>query len=269
MLRQQEIEILSPSLETEEGESDDEGQQNPVSVASAVANLLEEPAPTVVLGAEDEFVKVSHLASIEVKKVAKPSKSTSQRHSPVTANRNHQCQDKETPVGKMAPSKRSQTNQEQKMSKETGTDSEPISASSAMEIIVKSPYEPGSHAEKGETIFEDMQNVLKGVEDRPSQSAITMFGMRNALCLLRANALIDISGMVYSQEWSNGNIRGITVGKIPSELLLLCLVPQRFAKTNELLLSGLCRDMKIYDLVNKAIDEWGVQEEYKLVCFCF
>jgi hypothetical protein len=71
--------------------------------------------------------------------------------------------------------------------------------------------------------------------------------------------------MVYSQEWVNGSIRGNLIGKIPKDLLLLCLVAKRFAKAGELLLAGLVRDLEVYNLVKEALKEWNLDDEFKRV----
>jgi hypothetical protein len=78
-------------------------------------------------------------------------------------------------------------------------------------------------------------------------------------------ALIDKSGMVYSQEWVNGNIRGNLIGKMPKDMLLLCLVAKRFVKAGELLLMGLIRDLEVCSLVQDAIKEWNLEDEYPKV----
>lgn len=78
-------------------------------------------------------------------------------------------------------------------------------------------------------------------------------------------ALIDKSGMVYSQEWVNGNIRGNLIGKIPNDLLLLCFVSKRFVKAGELLLSGLTRDLEVYNIVKEAMKEWGLEDKFERV----
>jgi hypothetical protein len=77
--------------------------------------------------------------------------------------------------------------------------------------------------------------------------------------------LIEKSGMVYSQEWVNGNIRGNLIGKIPNDLLLLCLVSKRFVKAGELLLAGLTRDLEVYNIVKEALKEWDLEDEFKKV----
>jgi hypothetical protein len=82
---------------------------------------------------------------------------------------------------------------------------------------------------------------------------------------LLCKALIDKSGMVYSQEWVNGNIRGNLIGKMPKDMLLVCLVAKRFVKAGELLLMGLVRDLEVCGMVQEAIKEWNLEEEYPKV----
>ena len=94
---------------------------------------------------------------------------------------------------------------------------------------------------------------------------IRMFGPTNARCLIDAYELIDKSGMVYSQLWTKGNIRGNIIGVIPNHLLLLVLQSNRFIKAGELLLSGLCRDLEVYVSVNHALDDWKLYRKYKSV----
>ena len=72
--------------------------------------------------------------------------------------------------------------------------------------------------------------------------------------------------MVYSQEWCNGNIRGNQLGKIPKDLLLLCLASNRFAKAQDLLLSGLTRDFEVSTIVNEAITKLKLGGDFHKVC---
>ena len=66
----------------------------------------------------------------------------------------------------------------------------------------------------------------------------------------------------------NGNIRGNLVGKIPKDMLLLCLVSKRFVKAGELLLMGLIRDLEVYSIIKEALKEWSLEDDYKRVsCF--
>ncbi|KAG7346705.1 hypothetical protein IV203_005774 [Nitzschia inconspicua] len=228
------------------------------------------PAPAVVQGGDDDFFQVSHVASIEVKKVAaKPPTSV--------LHRNHsQPHRTDSSSGGSFPSAGSHEEEEEdeKMSSEVETpdseiDDDSIDNSLAEErniIIDKSPYEADFDAEKGEKVFDEMKDVL--LEDErggPKPKAVELFGKTNASCLIRVHSLIEKSGMVWGQEWVNGNFRGNMIGKIPVDLLLLCLVPNRFVKADPILLSKLCRGTDLHNIVNMAIDEWGLERDYKLV----
>jgi hypothetical protein len=71
--------------------------------------------------------------------------------------------------------------------------------------------------------------------------------------------------MVFSQEWVNGNIRGNLIGKIPNDLLLLCLVSNRFVRASEQLLQGVTRDLQVYDIVKEGLKDWGLDDDYPRV----
>ena len=134
--------------------------------------------------------------------------------------------------------------------------------------IEKSPYEVDYDAEKGEKIFEEMKEALEEDEHsfgKPNIRAVEMFGYKDANRVVRAKPIIDKSGIVFSQGWADGNFRGIIVGKIPTDQLVLCLCPNRFVKASVEELSGMCRDMKLYTLITEAIDKWDLEEDFKLV----
>ena len=57
------------------------------------------------------------------------------------------------------------------------------------------------------------------------------------------------------------------IGDLPKDLLLLCLVSNRFTKVDEFLLAGLARDMQIVKIVKEAVEVWGLDDEYKKVSF--
>lgn len=82
------------------------------------------------------------------------------------------------------------------------------------------------------------------------------------LALFVKIALIDKSGMVYSEQWVNGNIQGNMIGKVPHELLLLCLVSSRFIKASEQLLQGTARDLQVFDTVKAALQRWDLEDSY-------
>jgi hypothetical protein len=232
----------------------------------------ESPAPAVVKGGENEFVKVSHLSTIEVREVA-------QKHAPprtiqrkITAPLNStpsEVDDMDDTVDDVSRSKGRPRNVHAE-SQNVVDDPDDISESDSMDVIEKSPYEPGLNAEKGEKVFQDIKRLLKEQASSDdvhcvNPEAVKVFGPTNGWLLVKASGLIDKSGIVYSQEWVRGNFRGNVLGKIPNSFLLLCLVSSRFAKASELLLSGLCRDMEVYKIVNDALKAWGMEGNYKLV----
>lgn len=232
---------------------------------------IESPAPAVVKGGENEFVKVSHLASIEVNEVAQkqPTQRMVQRMKASPTNTTEvasELNDMEDDAEEKFHSQ-GRTRNFQASSPKMVDYLDDVSDSAPMDVIGKSPYEQGLNAEKGEKIFEEIKRLLE--EDSSSgdvnPEALRVFGPTNGCCLVKANVLIDKSGMVFSQEWVRGNIRGYYVGKIPNHLLLLCLVPKRFIKASEHLLSGLCRDMEVFIIVNNALKDWGMEDDYKSV----
>jgi hypothetical protein len=136
--------------------------------------------------------------------------------------------------------------------------------------IEKSPYEADCDAEKGENIFDFVKEVLQGDENGdPKEQAIAMFGSTNAKCIIRAHDLIDRSGMVWGNEWINGNFRGDQLGTIPPELLLICLIPNRGARADYMTFSRLCKGTELYAFINRALDEWGLAEDYIRVSHWF
>lgn len=119
--------------------------------------------------------------------------------------------------------------------------------------------------EKKKKKNQNKHNHNIGTNNDINPKMIRMFGPTNARCLIDAYELIDKSGMVYSQLWTKGNIRGNIIGVIPNHLLLLVLQSNRFIKAGELLLSGLCRDLEVYVSVNHALDDWKLYRKYKSV----
>lgn len=247
------------------------------------------PAPVVEKGGDNEFVKVSHLASVQVKAVPIQGILKSKNH-PLKKNsfaarriklpRRSDSNSTDSLSSRGSPRhnrKRSDNNSNHLLgdtATTTGTSTstytsllngaEDASLGKFMKRIEKSPYEPGGCAERGESIFRKMKKLL--LEDAEmTPQIIHMFGESNAECLKKASALVDKSGMVYSQTWTKGSIRGNPVGIIPNHLLLLVLVQTRFVKASELLLSGMCRDLEVYASVNRALDTWEWGEKYKLV----
>lgn len=70
--------------------------------------------------------------------------------------------------------------------------------------------------------------------------------------------------MVYSQEWTEGIIRGERIGA-PKEQILLCLASQRLSKQGDQLLSGLTRDFGVSSIVAEALNRFGFAKDYPRV----
>jgi hypothetical protein len=234
-------------------------------------HIVSSPAPVVEKGGENEFVRVSHLASVQVKAVPALSilKNKSEKSEPQNIVRRISRRSEDA-----ANKLRSGSNRKSHIDDDDFDDDSPCgeemshndeSSVGNLVEIEKSPYEPGKCAENGESIFEKMKTLLLENNDGHLE-IVPIFGPTNAGCLVKASELIEISGMLYSQTWTKGSIRGNPVGIIPDHLLLMVLVPNRFVKAGELLLSGLCRDLHVYDSVNRGLDDWGWTEDYELVC---
>jgi hypothetical protein len=244
------------------------------------------PSPEVTKGGEHEFVMVSQIARIEVNEVAQkqpPVRVLQRMNTPpkvpkITSTPQHLSSESNAMESTSTVDERCRSNTRTRNAQDassgiTSLADDDVSESVPMDVIEKSPYEPGLNAEKGEAFFEEIKRLLKEENNEEdvrlvNPETIKIFGPTNGWCLVKAYALIDKSGMAFSQEWVRGNIRGNIVGKIPNYLLLLCLVPKRFVKASELLLSGLCRDMEVYSIVHDALHEWGVDDEYKSVSDC-
>ncbi len=238
--------------------------------------MISSPEPIVEKGGENEFVKVSHLGSVQVKHIPtiKIAKTKSEKSQTSGRSRRRLLAASEH-VGSVSSRTSGARGRSGVRKRYIGDDNEnhfPGEDDSPNDKIVvdieKSPYEQGRCAEKGESLFEEMKTILREHDDDDVNSQATqIFGRTNSGCLVKASGLIEKSGVLYSQTWNKGSIRGDPVGIIPNHLLLMVLVPNRFAKASELLLSGLCRDLEVYESVNRGLDDWGWSEEYELVCF--
>ena len=295
------------------------------------------PAPVVVQGGNNEFVKVAQLGSAVVQTVlGQNSKSKSNN------NKADEIETENTTAASATVSLQGTTVANQKKKKEKLQHKLPISfkngtktkkkikkrnkkrqiiyvdddesVGNIMDEIIKSPYEPGTNAEKGESMFQEMKRLLAKpnrkhkrpdfdtdddeidnddescekndsvaaavaaeVDDDGNNSTtiddkntiniqlINMFGPINARVLMDAYELIDISGMIYSELWINGNIRGNIVGTIPNHLLLLVLQSNRLTKAPDMLLTSICRDLQVYALINDALDDWNLSFAYPSV----
>jgi hypothetical protein len=70
--------------------------------------------------------------------------------------------------------------------------------------------------------------------------------------------------MVYSQEWTEGMIRGERIGA-PKELILLCLNSNRLSKQGDQLLSGLTRDFGVSSIVAEGLKQFKLAKKYPRV----
>ena len=242
---------------------------NPADQEISSNKSISSPAPIVEMGGENEFVKVSHLASVQVKTVPAPSvpkikAEKSKQSSHVRRRLPKRIEHEDTTLTSRGYTKKLRGSGHKRKSVENSNNSS-YDEEILIEKIEKSPYEPGKCAENGEPIFIEMKALLQENDEKDRARAVHIFGPTNSECLVKASSLIEKSGMLYSQNWNKGSIHGVPVGIIPNHLLLLLLVPNRFAKASELLLSGLCRDWEVYESVNRALDHWGWSEEYSLV----
>ena len=233
--------------------------------------IISSPTPIVEMGGENEFVKVSHLASVQLKAVPVPSVPKTKVERSDQSSRTRRSLPKGTKHnGRTLPSRSHAKITRGSGDRRTSVEDDKNSLyneENSIEKIEKSPYEPGKCAESGEPLFKEMKSLLQEDDEKDHAQAVHIFGPTNSECLVKASSLIEKSGMLYSQNWNKGSIHGVPVGIIPNHLLLMLLVPNRFAKASELLLSGLCRDWEVYESVNRGLDDWGWSEEYSLVCF--
>ncbi len=240
--------------------------------------MISSPEPIVEKGGENEFVKVSHLGSVQVKAVPTINiakiKSEKVEHSGRTRRRSPATSENSGSLSSRSSGIRLRSGGHKRYIGDDDDDNCPPAEESSQynesspEIVIdieKSPYEPGRCAENGESLFEEMKTLLLEDDEDENSQAAQIFGQTNAGCLVKASGLIEKSGVLYSQTWNKGSIRGDPVGIIPNHMLLMVLVANRFAKASELLLSGLCRDLEVYESVNRGLDDWGWSEDYELV----
>ena len=145
-----------------------------------------------------------------------------------------------------------------------------------MKKIMQSPYESSDgaksirSAEVDERLFDEtkalFQSVGLGRVKHPSPAAVKFFGSDLAKKVVETSDRIAMSGMMYSNEWSTGMIHDKNVGKIPKDLLLLCLLEQRLARNAALSLIvkdlDLCRDLM------RALRKWKLTKKYPKVANC-
>lgn len=220
---------------TEEAESnfDDNESSTPLKVepSTSIALQREEvdspaassPAPAPIKGGENEVVRLSHIASIEVKDT-KPSDATTtsgaatsasattptaattaatRSASPVSSktnpqngkehngsnNHNNRTSSSSSSSHTLTPRYSTRTLHRVHMADDdldNGSDCAP------MDSIEKSPYEPALNAEKGVKIFSDMRSILAESDNDDyrtvSPQATKIFGPTNAWSLVKANS---------------------------------------------------------------------------------
>jgi hypothetical protein len=292
-----EIQSVISNSKTDEEEQEEQSSQHSIdnddnTLQRTGNETTFSPDPAPIKGGDDEVLRFSHVRSIVVKEAVIMEPEKNKRSS--SPGPGPEAKSMGRGVGRNRHSTGTSTIQHT-----NGNESE-ASNCKPMDVITKSPYEPSVNAEKGIKVFTDMRSLLSESTHDNNRTvdpkAAKVFGPTNAWCLVKANgkffffldecivkmfrfrvsflfflifflcqALIDKSGMVYSQEWVDGYIRGNFIGKMPKDMLLLCLVAKRFVKAGELLLMGLIRDLEVCGLVQEAIKEWNLEDEYPKV----
>eukprot|EP00980_Cylindrotheca_fusiformis_P009495 scaffold2076_cov106-Cylindrotheca_fusiformis.AAC.4 len=217
-------------------------------------------------GGEFGFVKVSRIASIEVKETPSNTEFYPNAARPTTSTRLESLSSPAKSKQKRQQSKKDKAKKQKLMVRElagddTTSEEEIRPENDPMDVIRVSPYEGNSNAEREVKLFEDLKHLLA----EGNKKTETIFGAVNAPLLVKSYAEIDQSGMVYSQEWVDGILRGSNVGILPKDLLLLCLISSRLAKVDEFLMAGLTRDLEVFKIVKEALKEWDLEDEYKRI----
>lgn len=285
-----------------ESSSDDAimNQQKPKNNNRLKANFdaSAESAPEEpVKGGEFGFVKVSRIASIEVKNTAsnqefyaKPLRSIKTVQPKSTTVPSRDAKERYGSKGSTKPRKKNVLRELE--NDDSSSDEEIVRPENdPMNVVENSPYEGNANAEREVQLFEDLKNLLTEGSIRASK----IFGTANARILVKSYgtwsqdnaktrklvvsskknqltwrlAEIDQSGMVYSQEWVDGIMRGSNVGVLPKDLLLLCLISSRLVKVDEFLMAGLTRDLEVFKVVKEAVQVWDMEDDYKRVSFPF
>jgi hypothetical protein len=249
------------------------------------------PAKKPTNGGDFGFVKVSRIASIEVKDTGRDQEFYA---NPV---RTIQAETPESPSGPRDTKGRFSGKIERELTgkrvrhevdyDESSSDEDTIPDNDPMDVIEVSPYEGNANAEREDKLFEDLKNLLTAgsikasrifgpsnarilvksygtlslLDDADTRASRDVLNIFHSLCL----AEIEQSGMVYSQEWVDGIMRGSNVGVLPKDLLLLCLISSRLVKVDEFLMAGLTRDLEVFKIIKEAVQVWDLEDEYKRV----
>ena len=158
-------------------------------------NMNEEPKP--VQGGSDDFVRLSHVASIVVKEAPTTEKNYSEHKRRSTSRSSSPVPDTSSSRGsrdgrgRFSSRTRSTGGAAAVPADDMDGDDDAASDYGPMDKILKSPYEPNQNAEKGIKIFTDMKNLLAENHDDNFRSvcpqATKLFGPTNAWCLVRTN----------------------------------------------------------------------------------
>lgn len=151
-----------------------------------------------------------------------------------------------------------------------------------METIVKSPYEGHQTAEIGEFLFEYMQSLIDSagpeengsIEGEPEQrkgpvnEAMEVFGRTHFKSVLETNRRITDSGILYASDWINGFIKESNCGRLPKELLLLCLRDHRIARGASSATKHIVKDLEAWGIVLNALRLWKLKGKYPSLARC-
>mmetsp|Transcript_23734 Transcript_23734/g.67040 ORF Transcript_23734/g.67040 Transcript_23734/m.67040 type:complete len:1255 (+) Transcript_23734:421-4185(+) len=141
-----------------------------------------------------------------------------------------------------------------------------------------SPYQPGYCAELEEEPFVKLQRLLRPKQAEqnlgfrwsrsrrrlePSQEAIDIFGQVFAQSMVTAAHQVDLSGIVWGSQWTEGVIRGVDCGGyIEPQILLLCLASERFYRSEPQHLQEIVKSLDGMDLLEQAIIHWGWEDDF-------
>ena len=145
---------------------------------------------------------------------------------------------------------------------------------SAMTDINESPYQESATAEIGEEIFDRFKSLLQPEgapgcrHPKASLDAVDVFGSSAlANAVIEASSKIALSGMTYSDQWTEENTYGLSIKGVPKPVLLLLLQEQRFSRPNAM--GALKKIVDEFDLCKKMIEalvRWKLAGKYsKLV----
>ena len=148
------------------------------------ATIAAAPIPNhaPIKGGEDDVIRFSHVASIQVKEA--------------TMDPIHRRGASPPPPEKVLGrgGKRSTGGTASTRNHSEDVDETETSDCLPMDVITKSPYEPNYDAEKGLKVFADMKNLLAESDDDNYRSvdpkATKIFGPTNAWCLVKANGKV-------------------------------------------------------------------------------